>query len=159
MRIQVEGAQLLTERVMFAEALQCHDNGTMVSDAFALTVASWYQTSGTRGSAFAALASGAPADVEELWSDVLGELAGKVAPSNDEEYVQTLSLDLFCDWLSVQVGAQHLDHDAEPDDWPGPPMCKWCHVMLKPDGTHDTEVTKSGAVVSMVPVRWHGLGN
>jgi hypothetical protein len=51
-------------------------NGKTPNDAVAATIASWYQTPGGPGKAFATLASGALVDRDDLFAAVQNELRG-----------------------------------------------------------------------------------
>jgi hypothetical protein len=65
-----------------------------LSNAAAVTIASWYQSPGTEGRAFAALASGAPTNTGALLNDL--STAYKYVQDKSPE---SLALDMLGTWI------------------------------------------------------------
>lgn len=93
-RVHVKATHLTSEQVhadvrsVLAEAVN------EISDATAVTIASWWQSSGTSGSALAALASGAPTDVKALLKDLSDAFESVDKPSADYD-----ALNCFGTWV------------------------------------------------------------
>jgi len=72
-----------------------------VSDSVAVTIASWWQSSGTEGSALASLASGCAVDSEDVLRDVAA--ARRQAPIGPEGDFDRLALDMLGTWTIAKA--------------------------------------------------------
>jgi len=70
MDIQVRRPYIKTRAETEYDIHNSYVGGWEISDATAVTIASWWQSSGSVGYALAALASGAPIDTQELLDDI-----------------------------------------------------------------------------------------
>lgn len=88
-----------------------------IDDAVAATIASWWQSSGTAGSAFAALASGAPVDHSAVLNDVWASLLETDSGTRDRlalEMLATWAINHHCTHRWV-AGMMYVD-DADADE-------------------------------------------
>ena len=76
------------ERILHSDV-----NPSPLLDSAAVTIASWYQSPGKDSRALAALASGAPADVEDL----LREIDGALEYGDDHD-----ALRMLADWVRIR---------------------------------------------------------
>lgn len=95
MKIQILGLHLRSIDT-WREIREAHQENREVSDLCAKTIASWWQSAGSPGSAFAALASGAETTSENVWVDLKGTLTMfyEDLPADDK-----LALDMLGTWL------------------------------------------------------------
>lgn len=73
-----------------------------ITDACAVTVASFWQSSGTRGSAFAALASTGTVELQTLLDDIHYSYVNEAGSLDDK-----LMLDMLATW-AINVAGEHV---------------------------------------------------
>lgn len=89
----------LSTREVIAQCRERHGERE-ITDAAAATIASWWQSSGTEGSAFAALASGATADASALMRDVSAAVRDTAINTDDR-----LAIEMLATWILAAAAA------------------------------------------------------
>lgn len=90
-------ARHLMEDEVRAEVSSCYGSPREISDAAAVTIASWWQSPGGTGSVLAALSTGASWDLEDLLDDIASTRAWARA-QNCHTPEDDRALDMLATW-------------------------------------------------------------
>lgn len=97
-KIQVKEKHL-SSNAAYVVLASSQEKGREINDACAVTVASWYQSSGTVGSALAAFASGAEVEIEELQEDLSRTIQQQYKMAS---HIEKLAMDMLGTYLAAK---------------------------------------------------------
>lgn len=106
--IQLRGVSHMDSDAARVEVDDCYPTH-VISDECAATIASWFQSPGTDGAAFAALASGAECDVDALKRDIASAKDSLGAVHSGTMVADHFALDALLSWAAHKASTVHLD--------------------------------------------------